>query len=752
MMKNHFSLPLLILVALSQPLAFAQGITNIPGDESLNLIENSADGSGEAPTETISSDASVTANSTKSISKREVRVEVRKNWEGNKKAYQQVMTDFYGLAYEAQYKSDQYYKKWQEVKIQGDKAKRDAAQAEAESKRAMEALERGQKELEALKKNPPASKLGNEYQKTNAFLEQEWRKKIASLTQNVANLDSAAKASQATATDLRTKSNNLSGNPDEQAEVKTAKEEMTAAKTAYEAGKETVKNAETALSKQAEDANFAGGIKETRGSWLFGGRNKTKKLSKETDQKNLKSTTGSLEKDAQDAAEANFLAKNGLTVAPDIRKLEPKPAPKPVVPSVQVVIPTADEIKSLDADGIKKLTPDQIKGITPAVIGALTAAQIGALGKEQIEALTAPQIQALTLEQIGQFCEEQVPSFTKDQIAGMTSEQVVRLNEIKPLSDEQKTGLNDDQKKALAKAAEEKKKTEDENQKKTCDAAAAKLAELMMTEKGQHAFSDLIKLAQLKMAYRLSSDKPPSSTIEEYLNKSGLAAIRANKDFPGKLKSVYESYGITDDLKKLKNSGLFDSKTAALNYTGKYPVPLDNQSASAAVLYLSMQDSSKDQKGALNFSEADAAAVWALGKFSETQKEHSASRNLLSFNTRVCQMFEQRADGGSCGNGDPTKKDKRFKLGDTASIQKSFDDQNKSFNDQVAQSVEKLKDEAKLCFTEQCADKSVVLKSDAVEAAKKALTQAVMKGSVGAKTIDFQNTRSVNGTITIQMK
>jgi hypothetical protein len=263
----------------------------------------------------------------------------------------------------------------------------------------------------------------------------------------------------------------------------------------------------------------------------------------------------------------------------------------------------------------------------------------------------------------------------------------------------------------------------------------------------------MIKLSQLKMAYRLSSDNPPSSTIEQYLNKSGLAAIRADSGFPEKLKSVYESYGITADLESLKKLGLFDSKVTALNYHGKGPVRLDNQSASAAVLYLSLQDANKAPKSALDFSEADAAAVWALGKFSTAQtgkdwKTKSENTNLLSFNTRVCQMFDQGAGDGSCGNGK-----NRFKLKDTASIQKSYEDRSKSFRDQVDRSVAKLEDEAKLCFTEQCADKRVVLKSDAVEAAKKALTQAVMGGSVSGKSIDYQNTHSgKDGIIEIKMK
>lgn len=748
MMKNHFSLPLLILIHLSGPGAYAQGINNIPGDLADLTGDDGVTSENVVQSNPTASSESSASTSTKSVTKREVRVEVRKNWESYKQNYQKAMTDFYGLAYDAQYKADQYELKKSAAVTEAKTAEQDALQAEAASEAAQKALEKRQKDLDALKAKVPSRKLEGDYDKTNAFLEQERQRKIAALTTEVAGLDTAAKSADESAKTLRLKSEALKGDPDTKPEVRAAKEEMTAAKTAYEAGKTSVKTAETELSQHADDAKFAGGIQETRGGWLFGGRNKTKKLLKETN--NLSSTVGSLQNDSKAAAEAKFLEKHGLTVAPDIRKLEPKPNPTqpPVTPSVAVVIPSADEIQKMDITGIQKLTPEQIKGMTPSAIVAMNQDRIQALNQKQIEALTDKQIQALSKDKIAQFCDSQVPFFTSEQIAVLNDEQLIALNEIQPLSGEK---LTDAQKALLAKAADDKKKGQEKQQKETCDIAAAALAKIMMEEKGQKPFSDLVRLAQLKMAFRLANAPSTPTTIEQYLNASHLQNIRKDSDFQGKIKDSYEKYGIAGDYEFLKNKGLFKSEVKSLNYNGESALRLDNQSASAAVLYLAMQDGKKGEKSKtpLDFNESDAAAVWALNKFSENQSG-SMNRNLMSFNTQVCQMVQLGGKNDACGTVGGTNDGKRFNLKTNTAILEDYQAKSTAFEKQVSSAVEKAGENARLCFTEKCGEKVPVLRNDAVEAAKRALLKTMMSGPTSKK-IDYANTHSVNGVITIRM-
>ena len=244
------------------------------------------------------------------------------------------------------------------------------------------------------------------------------------------------------------------------------------------------------------------------------------------------------------------------------------------------------------------------------------------------------------------------------------------------------------------------------------------------------------------MAYRLAEPKPAVKTIESFINEKKLqgSVKDAYKDdkFKTALTSLYDQYGKVNDIEK---QTLMGSKQMDYN-----KVRLNNESASAVILYLSTNENAPK----LAFTEQDAAAVWAQQKLIQDQgfKVGSADYNLMSFNTRVCQMFKV----GACSDG---KGKLTF---DTAKIESDYNDLKKKLEDSIqAAGADAVKKSPK-CFNSDKCDtaKPLTLGSADIEAIKGKLSELVGKGSIGTSDskieVDASQTKAKNGDLTIYLK
>ena len=278
-----------------------------------------------------------------------------------------------------------------------------------------------------------------------------------------------------------------------------------------------------------------------------------------------------------------------------------------------------------------------------------------------------------------------------------------------------------------------------------CDdvAAQAAISKLLLSKEHQKLFGTMINIAQLKMAYRLANKNPPVTSMEAFLNKGDLERLRNDTAFQGGLKATYEKYGLGEDVDALLNSNLLFDKTKTelkYNYKNSGSLRLDNQGASAAILYLSAVDAKKNTKDELlDFTESDAAAVWALGKFAK-EKSNSADRNLLTFSVRVCQMF--KANNACAG------RSSGLDVGAPNEVKKKLDESQRGFETALSSAYEAMDDNAKLCFKSECEEKPFD-----IEKLRSALTKAVLNESrsSGSK-IDFTRTKGTNGVLELKFK
>ena len=276
-----------------------------------------------------------------------------------------------------------------------------------------------------------------------------------------------------------------------------------------------------------------------------------------------------------------------------------------------------------------------------------------------------------------------------------------------------------------------------------CDKAKVEIVKLLLSSsQNPKAFSDMVYLSQLKMAYRLADPKPAVKTIESFINAKKLrgAFKDAYKDdkFKTALTSLYDSYGKANDIEKQSIMG-----SNQMDYN---KVRLNNESASAVILYLSTNENAPK----LAFTEQDAAAVWAQQKLIQDQgfKVGSSDYNLMSFNTRVCQMFKD----GACSDG---KGKLTF---DTAKIESDYNDLKKKLDDSIQTAGADAVKKYPKCFnTDKCdAAKPLTLGSADIEAIKGKLSELVGKGSIGTSDskieVDSSQTKAKNGDLTIYLK
>lgn len=275
-----------------------------------------------------------------------------------------------------------------------------------------------------------------------------------------------------------------------------------------------------------------------------------------------------------------------------------------------------------------------------------------------------------------------------------------------------------------------------------CDTAQAEIVRTLLS-KGNNpkAFSDMVYLAQLKMAYRIAAQKPPASTIESLVKQQGLqASAKASyaddqTNFKKDLTALYEKYGEGADLGK---QSLLGEKEA--NYT---KMRLNNDSASAVILYLSKNE----QNSSVPFTEQDAAAVWAQQKLAKQYAPGTANYGLLNFSTRVCQMFKD----GSCSN--PVSKS----ILDPAKVESDYQARSQKLEASIQQAGAQILKEHPDCFSKEgCEKEGFKLGSIDIEAIKSKIAQLVGKGSLdgnGSKVeVDASLTKAQSGDLTIYLK
>jgi hypothetical protein len=660
--------------------------------------------------------AALDANAT--TKKMEVRKEAQKNWSAAKTTFENTMKDYYSLVLEAEHAENEL--EAAKLKLEQDKfkAKEEAVAANTAAVNAANALAAKQAELKLLEASAPTKT----YVKGTEFQNELKVKKIKSLGEEISKLDQAVKdlngikvEKEKAAEKAKTRT------PETDQAILEKKKAFEEAQGKVEENKDIPEQAMTQLKEEAERTGNQAKIKESYG-WLFGGKRKGKKLVNETD--NLDSTSSDLVDKALAEAKESFRLKHNAP-APDISSFgETVAAPAATKAFFRY---TPEEIAAYGGGDAAK-----IKDISPSEISKLTGDQLKGLAADQIKNLTVDQIKALTPSQIPLLRPDQFYKLTDDQLKQLTPDQVQAIT-----ADQRR--ILEGRTKFLA-ATPSGASTEASK----CDEAEQVLADLLLKGNNSKVFSDMVYLAQLKMAYRLAGAKPSVSTIEAYLNQQKLTdGIRAANNLKDDLVKAYVKYGITADMDTLNSLNLFDAGKR-LNYgKGTTAVRLDNHGASAAVLYLSQVDGNKDDKDktALDFTEADAASVWALEKFAENKGRQSADQNLLRFSTRICRMFKN-----GCGGSGTT-----FNLGDVETIKTEYEAKESAFKTSVEDQIKNLSTEQKLCFEKDCPSSGAKIAD--IEKVKTALTKAVMSGSIGTSIIDESATKATgDGTIVIKFK
>ena len=276
-----------------------------------------------------------------------------------------------------------------------------------------------------------------------------------------------------------------------------------------------------------------------------------------------------------------------------------------------------------------------------------------------------------------------------------------------------------------------------------CDQAYAEIVKLLLS-KDHHpkAFADMIHLAQLKLAYRMTDPKMDVKTIEAYVKKAKLhTSVKdglsdAQSEFSKSLGAIYSKFGVEGDAGLIKS---FEHEP------GYIKARLNNESTSAVLLYLS-----KNEKDAtLPIQESDAAAVWAMKSLMKNKKPGSADYNLLSFSTRLCQYFKD----SSCGSGTRTPAS-------IDQIKRDHETLDQAFSEKLSKASEKwARDPAyKVCFEKEYCNLNapVTLGMKDLEKLKSKLAEVVAKSTVdgvdGKVEVDPARTVSKGGDLTIYLK
>ncbi len=195
---------------------------------------------------------------------------------------------------------------------------------------------------------------------------------------------------------------------------------------------------------------------------------------------------------------------------------------------------------------------------------------------------------------------------------------------------------NAEKQKLEEQARLEREKAEKEKAANECDKAKMQIvAKLLNNPKNKKIYENMVRLAELKMAYRISQNK--SDHFEAFVKKQGLhTKMKDDSEFQANLNEIYTEYGTEDDLKKLE--------VLEKNFQyGKKELRLNNASASAVILYLSQHEGPDAEA---KFTKEDAAVIWAQQRL-QNKKIGTASGNLMNFSTRVCRLVKGRICGGS---------------------------------------------------------------------------------------------------------
>ena len=266
-------------------------------------------------------------------------------------------------------------------------------------------------------------------------------------------------------------------------------------------------------------------------------------------------------------------------------------------------------------------------------------------------------------------------------------------------------------------------------------------------------YQKMLELAQLKMAYRLATAK--ERTLEDYAKKSkDLTEFLKGESFPKELTDTFKKYGVEDSIALLKS--IQEKNQKGFDYSNKKGFRMDNETAAAFMLYLSVKEQNLNQiPESLRFTESDAASVWALGKIAEKQRKdhsidfkrtgsHNDNSNLLEFSVRVCQQ-SLRSDACGIDKG---------KLRSAAAVEQEIIEVNEDLVKLLGTSAKDFQAKNPTCFTNGCdTQKGIDTKDLAnIQARLRDMVASDAMGHSKDLNIDFSKTTFKGGSLEIHLK
>ena len=280
------------------------------------------------------------------------------------------------------------------------------------------------------------------------------------------------------------------------------------------------------------------------------------------------------------------------------------------------------------------------------------------------------------------------------------------------------------------------------------DCSAAQIAitqAILKNPKNSQILSDLVNIAALKMALRLSSD--PSTQNMRFATLETFAKVhaseRSSKEFESKLVTFYEDHGIVADriyLNKLNQKNL--------NYRDG-TLRLSNENSSALILSLvSGGDSPTD------FNEADAAAVWAQGQVLNAKAAQNSDFSLGKLQANQINFSSQVYAYVNVLKGEKNRN---------ASLKrKNLKDSLQQASDKLAQVIARTAKELGLSTQacpvvanpKDCSPADFQAGQSAIKDIQRNLASAIAKGGLQTKDhpvqFDFAHSRVENGIIDLK--
>jgi hypothetical protein len=541
------------------------------------------------------------------VSKKQVRVEARDNWNKAKNEYKKTRESYYSAAYESQFADEEY----------------DAANATLTSlENQRKAINAALNEESIKQKFPiPEGALPTYRQQMTQKREAE-SKRLKEQLKELQGDD--GKGGQIAEQYKIINGENGAGG------LKKAKDD---AQATFDSEKS--KNPKESLDTAAKQSAITA---QDGSNWgWFQGHNKLKKQTG----KNKDKVIGDLNKEAMTAAQEKFQAKHPkLETLPSIsKKTAPPPAPVTVVTDYQ---------KRCDTWKGEYTANTKTCKVGDITLGQYVLDQVGDYDVAKIEDLKKNPILEKFLTQTGTQAEcgtneksiatckalesfylDQAPYCYKDKQVVISAKEFCQgpySTDGKASTLAQLLGLKDKEApKPVEPTAEE------------CSKAYAEVAKLVLAKPENKTFlSNMIQVAALKMS-RLNT-RSNKKTVEGFAKTQ----LKGESEFASKLKNTYFDYsGDVEKIKeKLKSANYFDRSVTSKGVKNT-KTRFDNKDSSALILYLSTQKDSE-------FSASDSAAVWAQNEiFKNLDLRYGKSAgNQMNFSTLVYHYNTKMLESG----------------------------------------------------------------------------------------------------------